>query len=83
MVDNQSSGNSLCCFVGTRGTCDQQLKARYSRPGFYVVSCGLWEGYYLLSSAASIYLCYVKKKHVYAFEAYKIYSFLYDFFRHS
>lgn len=32
--------------------------------GFYVVSCDFWEGYYLLSSAASIYLCYVRKKHV-------------------
>lgn len=38
----KSSGNSLYCFGGTWDTCDQQLKARYSRPGSGL-SCGvLW-----------------------------------------
>lgn len=56
-----------CIVLGIPGTLvinNSKLGISDLAVGFDVVSCGSWGEYYLLSSAASIYLCSVRKKHV-------------------
>lgn len=64
MVGNQKQPVLFWGVPGTLVINNSKLGIPDMAVGFYVMSCDFWEGYYLLSSAASISLCYVRKKHV-------------------